>query len=347
MDKLQAITKNIEEIVTEEEMKNVLNNTKPKAYIGFEPSGSVHIGWKICTNKIKDFLDCGFYFIVLLADWHAYINDKLDGDIEIIKLCGRYMEDCFASMGVDKEKVKFVYASDYVSDPKYWEIVLRTAKSMSVARVKRAMDIMGRDADEGEKDLSKLFYPAMQVSDIFYLDLDVAYGGMDQRRAHMLAREISKKLGRKVPVAIHTPLLTGLQGGGRMDPIETKMSKSKPNTMLSIHDAPDIVKKKIIKAFCPEKQIIENPVIELCKYVIFPELKDNPFLIDRPEKFGGNLEFYSYNDLEKSYINGLHPMDLKNATANYVNKILEPVQDYFQKHPNNYNKMIEFNIISV
>ena len=345
MDKLQILTNNIEEIVTDEELKNVLNKEKPKAYIGFEPSGSVHIGWKICTNKIKDFLDCGFDFTVLLADWHAYINDKLGGDIEKIKLCGKYMEDCFASMGVDKDRVKFVYASDYVSDPAYWEIVLRTAKSMSVARVKRAMDIMGRSAEEAEKDLSKLFYPAMQVSDIFYLDLDVAYGGMDQRRAHMLAREVSKKLDRKTPVAIHTPLLTGLQAGGRMDPVEAKMSKSKPDAMLSIHDDSASVKKKMSKAFCPEKQVEGNPVLEICKYVIFPELHDEVFLIERPEKFGGNLEFNSYEDLKNAFVDGLHPLDLKNATASYVNKILEPVHQYFEKHPENYKKMKETGII--
>ena len=345
MDKLQILTNNVEEIVTDEELKNVLNKEKPKAYIGFEPSGSVHIGWKICTNKIKDFLDCGFDFTVLLADWHAYINDKLDGDIETIKLCGKYMEDCFASMGVDKDRVKFVYASDYVSDPAYWEIVLRTAKSMSVARVKRAMDIMGRSAEEAEKDLSKLFYPAMQVSDIFYLDLDVAYGGMDQRRAHMLAREVSKKLDRKTPVAMHTPLLTGLQAGGRMDPVEAKMSKSKPDAMLSIHDDSASVKKKMSKAFCPEKQVEGNPVLEICKYVIFPELHGKVFLIERPEKFGGNLEFNSYEDLENAFVDGLHPLDLKNATASYVNKILEPVHQYFEKHPENYKKMKEAGII--
>ncbi|UCD13968.1 MAG: tyrosine--tRNA ligase [Thermoplasmatales archaeon] len=339
MDKLQKLTYNAEEIVTTEELKYVLNKEKPRAYIGFEPSGSVHIGWKICSNKIKDFIDCGFDFTVLLADWHAYINDKLGGDIEKIKLCGRYMEDCFASMGVDKDKVKFVYASDYVSDPRYWEIVLRTAKSMSVARVKRAMDIMGRSAEEAEKDLSKLFYPAMQVSDIFYLDLDVAYGGMDQRRAHMLAREISKKLGHKPPVALHTPLLTGLQAGGRMDPIEVKMSKSKPEAMLSIHDDPSSVEEKISKAFCPEKQVVGNPVLEICKYVIFPELKEEPFLIKRAEKFGGNLEFKSCKELEQAFAGGLHPLDLKNATTGYVNNILEPVHAYFEKHPDNYNKM--------
>jgi len=345
MDRLELLTSNVEEIVTIEELKTVLEKPRPKAYIGFEPSGSVHLGWKICTNKIKDFLECGFDFIVLLADWHAYINDKLGGDIEKIKLCGKYMEDCFAAMGVNKEQVKFVYASDYVGDSKYWELVLRTSKATSVARVKRAMDIMGRDAEEGEKDLSKLFYPAMQVSDIFYLDLDVAYGGTDQRHAHMLARDVSKKLGRRPPVAIHTPLLTGLQAGGRMDPIEAKMSKSKPDSMISIHDDPASVKKKISKAFCPEKQIEGNPVLEMCKYVVFPELKDESFLIERPEKFGGNLEFMTYEELEKDFVDGLHPLDLKNGTASYINKILAPIHEYFEKHPENYNKMREAGII--
>src|SRR4030042_1602394 len=250
MEKLERLTANTEEVVTIEELKTVLNKPNPKAYIGFEPSVVVHLGWKICTNKIKDFIACGFDFTILLADWHAYINDKLQGDLEKIKLCGKYMEDCFAAMGIDTKKLKFVYASDYVNDPKYWELVLKTSKATSVARVKRAMDIMGRDSDEAEKDLSKLFYPAMQVSDIFYLGLDVAYGGNDQRHAHMLARDVAKKIERTPPVALHTPLLTGLQAGGRMNPIEAKMSKSKPDSMISIHDTSDDVKKKMSKAFC-------------------------------------------------------------------------------------------------
>ena len=345
MNNLEKITSNTEETVTIEELKTVLEKTKPKAYIGFEPSGSVHLGWKICSNKIKDFIECGFDFIILLADWHAYINDKLGGDIEQIKLCGKYMEDCFIAMGVDRNKANFVYASDYISDPKYWEFVLRTSKATSVARVKRAMDIMGRAEEDAEKDLSKLFYPAMQVSDIFYLDLDVAYGGMDQRRAHMLAREVSKKLDRKTPVAMHTPLLTGLQAGGRMDPVEAKMSKSKPDSMLSIHDDSASVKKKMSKAFCPEKQVEGNPVLEICKYVIFPELHDEVFLIERPEKFGGNLEFTTYEELENAFVDGLHPLDLKNGTASYINKILAPIHEYFEKHPENYNKMREAGII--
>ena len=346
MDKLESIVRNAEEIVTLPELKKVFDKSKPRAYIGFEPSGTVHLGWKICTNKIKDFLNAGFEFTVLLADWHAYINDKLGGDIEKIKLCGKYMEDCFAAMGVDTSKLKFVYASDYVGDPNYWELVLRVSKATSVKRVKRAMDIMGRSEDEAERDLSKLFYPAMQVSDIFYLDLDVAYGGMDQRHAHMLARDVSKKLNRKAPVAIHTPLLTGLQAGGRMDPTEVKMSKSKPDSMISIHDSPDKVNRKMKKAYCPEKIVEGNPVLEMCKYVVFPELKD-VFLIKRPEKFGGDLEFKTYEDLERAFTGDLHPLDLKNSAAEYINQILDPVHNYFKKNPKNYEKMKSLGIIHI
>jgi tyrosyl-tRNA synthetase len=345
MNPIEIITTNTEETITKEELEIVLKKPNPRAYIGFEPSGTVHLGWKICTNKIKDFIKCGFNFTILLADWHAYINDKLDGDIDKIKLCGKYMEDCFAAMGVHKNDVKFIYASDYVGDPNYWELVLKTSKATSVARVKRAMDIMGRDAEEAEKDLSKLFYPAMQVSDIFYLKLDVAYGGTDQRHAHMLARDVSKKLGITPPVAIHTPLLTGLQAGGRMDPIESKMSKSKPDSMISIHDSPEDVKNKIKKAFCPEKQNIGNPILEICRYIIFPELKGNVFIIERPEKYGGNLEFSTFEELESKYIQGLHPLDLKNSTIHYINNIIEPIRSYFDKNCDNYNKMKELEII--
>jgi len=339
MDKLERLIANTQEVVTIEELKTALQKPTPKAYIGFEPSGVVHLGWKICTNKIKDFLTCGFDFTVLLADWHAYINDKLGGDLEKIKLCGRYMQDCFAAMGVDTSKVRFVYASEYVNDAKYWELVLKTAKATSVARVKRAMDIMGRGEEEAEKDLSKLFYPAMQVSDIFYLQLDVAYGGTDQRHAHMLARDVAKKIGRTAPVAIHTPLLTSLQADGRMNPIEAKMSKSKPETMISIHDPPELVKKKLSKAYCPEKQIEGNPVLEVCRFVIFPDLAGKPFLIERPEKFGGNLQFGTYQELETAFAAGLHPLDLKNATARHINIILEPVHRFFETHPENLQKM--------
>lgn len=309
-----------------------------RAYIGFEPSGFVHLGWKLCANKIIDLINAGFDVQILLADWHAMINDKLGGDLSKIQACGKYMEDCFCALGVPREKVKFVYANDFVSDPKYWQTVIAVAKSTSLARMKRAMDIMGRSAEEMDKDVSKFIYPAMQVADIFYMNIDLAYGGMDQRHAHMLCRDVATKLRKTPPVAIHTPLLSGLKGAGRMDPVQAKMSKSDPDSAVFIHDQPDDVRRKIKKAFCPEKTIEGNPITDICKFIIFTE---RPALeIKRPEKYGGNLTINGYDELVRIFTEGqLHPMDLKAAVGDALADILEPVRKYFAEHPENLEKM--------
>jgi tyrosyl-tRNA synthetase len=68
-------------------------------------------------------------------------------------------------------------------------------------------------------------------------------------------------------------------------------------------------------------------------------------VIERPEKFGGKLSFATYNDLEQTYTAGLHPLDLKNATASYINRILEPIRKYFEKHPGNYTALKQAGIL--
>jgi tyrosyl-tRNA synthetase len=298
----------------------------------------VHIGSIICLDKVKDLLSCGFTVTVLLADWHAYLNDKLGSDIENIRVCGEYLKDCFYALGIESENLKFVYATDLLDTIDYWEKVLRISKKSSLSRIKRTLTIMGRKEDEVDMDASMLIYPAMQVADIFQLDVDVAYGGMDQRKAHMLARDVSEKLGWKKVVAMHTPLLSGLTGGGRMDPIEAKMSKSNPENSIFIHDTEEDIKRKIKKAYCPEGEIADNPILEICRYIIFNRVDE--LIISRPEKFGGNLEINSYDELAEVFESKkLHPQDLKNATAKYLSEILDPVRSYFEAHPDNYEKV--------
>jgi tyrosyl-tRNA synthetase len=339
MSKLDKIIRQTDEIVTQEELEALLESKEnPTAYIGIEPSGLVHIGSIICFDKVKDLLDCGFTVTVLLADWHAYLNDKLGTDIENIRACGEYLKDCFSALGVKSQNLKFVYATDLLDTIDYWEKVLRISKKSSLSRIKRTLTIMGRKEDEIDMDASMLIYPAMQVADIFQLDVDVAYGGMDQRKAHMLARDVSEKLKWKKVVAMHTPLLSGLTGGGRMDPIEAKMSKSNPETSIFIHDTEENINRKIKKAYCPEGEIADNPVLEICKYIISNRIQKLTIL--RPEKFGGNLEINSYEELEKVFESKeLHPQDLKNTTAKYLSEILEPVRAYFDAHPDNYEKV--------
>lgn len=332
-DKLSLITRNVEEIVTLDDLKKKLeNNEKLKGYIGFEPSGLFHIGWLIWAQKVKDLSNAGVNMTLLMATWHAWINDKLNGDMELIKLAGKYAIDVLSAYGLDMSKINVVDAEDMVKDKVYWELVLKVAKNTTLARMKRALTIMGRNSDEAELDTSKLFYPAMQVSDIFYLDVDIALGGTDQRKAHMLAREIAEKFHRKKVIAIHTPLLVGLKGGQRMGNVEEddllseiKMSKSKPENAIFINDSPEEVTAKIMRAYCPSRVVELNPILQINKYIIFTNV--NKLKVERDIKYGGDIEFNSYDELEKAFAEGkLHPMDLKMATARKLNEILEPIR---------------------
>lgn len=339
MDERYAlIARNTEEIITPEDLMEVLRNkSSPTGYIGFEPSGLVHIGWMVTAQKVRDFVDAGFTFIVFLADWHAYINDKLGGDINNIRVCAEYMKDCFEALGLPRDKVEYRLASEIMDDIDYWETVMKVGKASSLQRVKRAMTIMGRNEDEAEVDSSKTMYPLMQAADLIFMDVDVAYAGLDQRRAHMLAREAAEKMGVKKAVAVHTPLLPGLKGGNRMDPVSAKMSKSDPEGSLLIHDSPEDIKRKMGKAFCPP-EAEGNPVLAICKYIIFQ--RTDVMRFERPEKFGGNLEFRSYDELERTYLAGkLHPMDLKNGTAAALAEALAPAREYFQRKPENLERI--------
>jgi len=303
-------------------------------YDGFEISGMVHLGTGLCTTlKMNDFMKAGIKPTILLADYHSWINEKLGGDLEKIREVGTgYFKHAFVSLGLDEDKVKYVLASD-IYDNDYWADVLKISKETTIKRMLRCVTIMGRKETEVTR-AAAMIYPAMQVADVFKLDVQMAFSGMDQRKAYMLALESAKK--RKYNfVSVHGRLLAGLQGVQRMNPSqeqveEAKMSKSKPSSAIFIHDSEDEIKSKIKKAYCPEKTVEGNPITEYAEYLV---LRDKKLKIERPEKFGGDVEFETPEELKKTYKEGkLHPMDLKNAVANELIDMLKPSREYFAKH---------------
>jgi len=355
--KFNLIKRNTEEVMTEEDLKNLVDSgMKLKHYIGFEISGKIHLGTGLmCMSKVKDFMDAGIDVSVFLADWHSWINDKLGGDRETIKKVagGYFKEGLKASLrcvGGDPDKLKFVLGSDlYHNNDEYWATVIEISKYTTLARIRRSITIMGRK--EGEAvDFAKLIYPPMQVADIFIQGIHLPHAGLDQRKAQVIARDVALKLkikplmdnkGNKIkPVAVHHHLILGL-GKPPMWPIPKdrlqelwsalKMSKSKPDTCIFIHDAPEEIKRKIKNAFCPEGEVEFNPVLDWVKYLIFRDEKSE-LLVERHQKFGGGITYHSYEEVEKDFLKKrLHPMDLKNAVAEKLIKILEPARKHFEQ----------------
>ncbi len=354
--RINLITRNTSEVVTLEDLQTLLETkTNPKAYWGFECSGLLHIGiGLVCSAKIKHLINAGLEFTIFLADWHSWINNKLGGDMENIRTCGEYLKEIFTALGLKSAKVDYRWASEIVDTSEYWEKVIRIAKSVSVKRTWRALPVMGRETNITDIETAWVLYPCMQASDIFEMDIDIACSGIDQRKAHMLARDAAEKLKWNKPVCIHTPLLIGLQGpqssvkafDENVDlnvEISSKMSKSIPQSSILVHDSPEDIMSKIKNAYCPPKIIKNNPILELARLIVYPE--KNNLEISRPIKYGGPETFEKYENLEKNYRQGkLHPLDLKNSIANSLIEILKPVREHFTKNPETLEKMLKIEI---
>lgn len=357
-EKFRLITRNLEETLTEEELKELINSETPlRHYIGFEISGKLHIGYLFQLMKVKDIQDAGGETIIWLADLHSAVNDKLGGDLDTIKkMASEYfipaMEALFLCIGGDPKKLQFELCSEYYAkNPDFWLTFLEMAKNTSLSRSKRSITIMGREDAEDSIETAKIMYPIMQAADIFLLQTNIAQAGIDQRKVHVVARDsamqiktnpLKDKNGKQIkPVAIHTPILLGLNEslafiGELLDKdsdeiaMKTKMSKSRPGSGITIHDDSDQIKQTINQAFAPEGQTENNPILNWTKHLIFYE--DNSTLtIKRDEKWGGDMTFNSYSELEDAYQKKeLHPQDLKAAVAEWLIEKLEPARKYFE-----------------
>ena len=347
---IKRLIQNSAEIITEDEFtKRLASKDKLTHYIGFEISGYVHIGQGIMSALVmKDLTDLGVKCTVWLADWHTWINDKLDGTKETAATIGQgYFTEAikasYLAVGGNPDDLEFKLASDWYNKPKtdYWNNVASVMKRTTLSRLKRSISIMGR-SEGGEINGATLLYPAMQVADIISLKVDIAHAGMDQRKAHVMMRDYHEKRGiNPKPIALHHPLLIGLQkpaawpikdGANPKDVImEMKMSKSKPDSAIWIHEAPAEIERKVNKAFCPEREIHYNAILNWVGHILWWK-EDKTLRIERKKEHGGNVEFSTYKDLETAYAEGeVHPMDLKAAVSKELTELLEPARKHFEQ----------------
>lgn len=347
-EKFNLITRNLEEVLTPEELKALIESGTPlKHYIGYEISGKLHIGQGLYTLlKMKDLQEAGVQTTIFIADWHTWLNKKLDGKLETATHLGKeYLIEAFKAgalcVGADPEKIEFVLGSELYTKLglDYWATVIRISKATTLSRMIRSTTIMGKKESE-VTDSAMLIYPAMQAADIFSMGVNIAHSGTDQRNVHVVAREAAGEISFEKPIAIHAHLLQGLlppvlikdpqTGEEIMDLEAAKMSKSKPESGIYMTDSPDEIKRKINQAYAPEGDAKYNPILDWTKHLIF-YYPDSKLEIKRPEKFGGQITYTSYEDLEKDYTEKkLHPQDLKLAVAEWLIKKLEPARIYFE-----------------
>jgi tyrosyl-tRNA synthetase len=352
-EKLKLITRNCQEVLTEEDLKVLLEKgTELNHYIGFEISGLVHLGTGLMSmGKIADFVAAGAKCRVFLADFHTFLNNKLGGNWENIRWASEnyFKEALIGSLkcfGLSGEEVEFVSGKElYESNPHHWQNFMEIGKQVTLSRNLRSISIMGKKQGT-DVDMATLFYPPLQVADIVTLGVNLAHAGMDQRKAHVIAREAIKKIpgNYPAPIAVHQNLIAGLGGpeAGTNDDESLKMSKSKPNSAIFVHDTPDEIQSKIKKAYGPPKIVEFNPLLNWVKTLVFWGSETGEFKIERPERFGGNITYNTMTQIEDDYRNeALFPLDLKNGLTDWLITKLEPARKHFEGKENLITHMKE------
>ncbi len=314
----ELILRNIAELVTENELNELMESKRRiSTYCGYEMSGPVTVGTACTVQKQIDFQKAGWDVYVLYPDIHTYINKK--GEFKLIREMEDYWKTAFVALGLDREKTKFVLGSSFQFEQQYVFDIFRASLHVSLGRAQRAMDIVGREM--GNPRVSQMLYPIMQVLDIAEsgLDIDVAHGGLEQRHIHMLARDVLPKIGYKKPVCLHNKLLSSFLGPSR------KMSKSNPESIITVHEKPSSLKRKIMRSYCPEAQVKDNFVFQIIQLLIFP--RNGHLEIPRTSPNQKRVVYNSLDKLESDYIKRrLHPLDLKIAASESLNEILSPIR---------------------
>ena len=321
-ERFELIKRNTEEIVTEKELKEILKKKKnPIVYLGTAITGRPHVAYFLWVLKLCDFLKAGFKVKILLADMHGALDntpwvvleERYDYYKKIIPLM-------FEAVGAKTKNFEFVKGSEFELKPEYMYDVLQVSSLASIHDLKKAASEVVKMGDNPK--LSGLIYPIMQMMDEQYLDADVQYGGSDQRKIFMFAREYHPKIGYKPRVEVMNPMIPGLVG--------KKMSASDEKSKIDLLDDEKTIRNKINGAECVAGDT-DNGILAFLKHVIMTLKGDNKtsFIVKRKKEHGGDLIYHKYEEIERDFMSKkLHPLDLKNAIADEIIELLSPIREH-------------------
>ncbi len=322
-EKYELITRNLQEVVGEKKLKEILKERDLKLYLGAAPTGKPHFGYLVWVIKMGDFLKAGCEVSMLFANLHAYL-DNMKSTWELLKHRTDYYEfiikEMLKLMGVPLDKLNFVIGKDFQTKPEYTLDMYRISALASTRDTQRAGTEVVKQVKTPK--MSSLLYPILQALDEQYLGVDAQFGGLDQRKIFMFAREFLPKIGYEKRIHLMSPLIPGLGESG-------KMSSSEINSKIDFDDSDKVIRKKINKAFSVDGKVEGNGLLAMLKSVVFIKLNQEKreFVINRPEQYGGKISFKTYEEVEKAFASKeLASVDLKQGLAEEVIKLITPLR---------------------
>lgn len=333
-EKISLITCDLQEIIDPNNLiEKITEKRQLKIYWGTAPTGKIHIGYLYPIMKLADFVKADCDVTILLADLHGML-DNMKSTPKQIEFRTKYYEEIIKSLlelfGVDLKKITFIKGSSFQLKPEYTMDMYKLGMLTSIATAQKASSEVVKQTDNPL--ITNILYPILQSLDEEYLKIDAFFGGIDQRKICVYAREFLPKIGYKQRIDLFNPIIPGLSATKTNGELQKMSSSDTGISKIDILDTPNEINKKVSKAYCVEKDIKDNTPLLLVKNLVFPLLNrfNKPFEIKKNEKYGNEIiKFTNYEELEKKYLEDLHPQDLKKGISDFFSNLLEPVRKKF------------------
>lgn len=327
----ELIYRNLAEIIGKERLDDKIASNHPLvAYIGFAPTGQIHLGYLLPCMKIRDLTLANCRVAIMLADIHAILDERKTPS-HLIQSRTEYYEavlkQILLTLGANLNLIKFVRGSEFQFSPSYTMDVWDLASRVTISAAKKA----GTEVVKQTKDpkLGSAMYPLMQAVDEKYVgkiafdqEVDIELGGLDQRKIFCFSHD---QTGSAISYLMN-PIVSLTKNGnksGNCNEFFGKMSATDPNGKINFTDSKEVIEGKIKKAFCADGDA--NCGLMKLMACVFFSIHDVISLTndDREIVYTSYQEFE--NDFQTGVFNAIH---LKRTIANLIYKLIVPIQDF-------------------
>lgn len=216
---------------------------------GLNPSSGLHLGHKILFDMLLEFQRLGAEIYIPISDDESFVDGKIDKLIDGTQNAREKIIPALQKMGFDPGNTHYLIDTEQKDLYKFALEISRYVNMPELNRLfgKEAVSNPGQVFYRGCVQLAVILFP--QLSGFRHTLVPV---GIDQHPYILLARDVAKKMGMIPPSELVLKFFPSL-----LDP-EKKMSKSHPEGALFLDDTPEIIKRKINKAFTGAVSSLED-----------------------------------------------------------------------------------------
>lgn len=216
---------------------------------GLNPSSGLHLGHKVLFDMLLELQKLGGEIYIPISDDESCVDGKVERLAEGTQNAREKIIPALQKMGFDHDKTHYLIDTEQKNLYKFALEISRYVNMLELNRLfgKEAVSNPGQVFYRGCVQLAVILYP--QLSGPKHTLVPV---GIDQHPYILLARDVAKKMGMIPPSELVLKFFPSLS-----DP-EKKMSKSCPEGALFLDDSPEIIKRKINKAYTGAVSSLED-----------------------------------------------------------------------------------------